>query len=93
MFAPLPVLEAAYGGISLLGIGWHPPARCQSARRMIPNFPGGNPIWNRSKRISFLDDRRCALRDGFIVDTSINLVAADASSVSAFPNGERIALG
>src|SRR5215208_2838026 len=48
---PLPVLGAAYGGISLLDIGRHPPGRCQSARRMIPNFPGGNPIWNRSKRI------------------------------------------
>jgi hypothetical protein len=39
------------------------------------------------------DDRRCALRQGFVVDTSINRVAADASSVSAFPNGGRIALG
>src|SRR3954464_10977906 len=43
IFAPLPVHEAAYGGISLLDIGWHPPGRCQLARRMIPNFPGGNP--------------------------------------------------
>src|SRR3954453_18585877 len=32
---PLPVHEAAYGGNSLLGIGWHPPGRCQLARRMI----------------------------------------------------------
>jgi hypothetical protein len=36
---------------------------------------------------------RCALRQGVVVNTSINLVAADASSVSAFPNRERIALG
>jgi hypothetical protein len=90
---PLPVLGAAYGGISLLGIGRHPPGRCQSARRMIPNFPGGNPIWNRSKRIKFFWDGRCALRQGFVIDTSIDLVAADASSVYAFPNRERIALG
>jgi hypothetical protein len=60
---------------------------------MIPNFPGGNPIWNRSKRIKFFWDGRCALRQGFAIDTSINRVAADASSVSAFPNRERIALG
>jgi hypothetical protein len=38
-------------------------------------------------------DGRCALRQGFAIDTSINRVAADASSVSAFPNRERIALG
>ena len=31
--------------------------------------------------------------DGVAVDTSVNLVAADAPSVSAFPNRERIALG
>jgi hypothetical protein len=36
---------------------------------------------------------RCALRQGLVIDTSINPAAADASSVSAFPNGERIALG
>jgi hypothetical protein len=45
------VLEAAYGGISLLGIGRHPPGRCQSAGRMIPILSRGNAIWNRSKRI------------------------------------------
>src|SRR6185436_14707353 len=81
--APLPVLEAAYGGNSLLGIGRHPPGRCQLARRMIPNFPGGNPIWNRSKGLKFFWDGRCALRQGIAIDTSINRVAADASSVSA----------
>src|SRR3954466_11472801 len=32
---PLPVHEAAYGGNSLVGIGWHPPGRCQLGRRMI----------------------------------------------------------
>jgi hypothetical protein len=31
IFLPLPVYEAAYGGSSLLGIGWHPPGRCQLA--------------------------------------------------------------
>jgi hypothetical protein len=44
------------------------------------------------EKIIFWDDR-CALRQGFVADASSNLVAADASSVSAFPNGERIALG
>jgi len=36
---------------------------------------------------------RCALRQGFVVDTPITFITADASSVSAFPNRERIALG
>jgi hypothetical protein len=34
--------EAAYGGNSLLGIGWHPPGRCQLARRMMPFPSRGN---------------------------------------------------
>jgi hypothetical protein len=47
---PLPVHDAAYGGNSLFGIGWHPPVRCQSVCRMIAICSGGNPIWNRSRK-------------------------------------------
>ena len=61
---PLPVYEAAYGGNSLLGIGRHPPGRCQLARRMIPIRFRGNAIWNCSKRINF--EACCALRQGFV---------------------------
>src|SRR5258708_5614862 len=64
MFAPRPVYEAAYGGISLLGLGWHPPGKCQLACRMIPNFPGGNAIWNEYK------NHGCALRQGFVAGSS-----------------------
>src|SRR5258705_1619070 len=64
MFAPRPVYEAAYGGISLLGLGWHPPGKCQLACRMIPNFPGGNAIWNEYK------NHGCALRQGFVSGSS-----------------------
>jgi hypothetical protein len=37
------VLDAAYGGTSLLGNGWHAPGECQLPRRMIPILFRGNP--------------------------------------------------
>jgi hypothetical protein len=45
------VNEAAYGGDSLFGIGWHPPVRMPAMRRMSAIHSGGNAIWNRSKKI------------------------------------------
>src|ERR1700722_12117710 len=56
---PLPVHDAAYGGNSLFGIGWHPPVRCQSVTRMIVICSRGNVIWNCSKEIKLPDLALC----------------------------------
>src|ERR1700722_12889544 len=56
---PSPVHDAAYGGNSLFGIGWHPPVRCQSVARMIVICSRGNVIWNCSKEIKLPDLALC----------------------------------
>jgi hypothetical protein len=87
MFAPLPVYEAAYGGNSLSWVlaGIHR-VYMPGSGSMIRNRFRGNAIWNEYR------NRGCALRQGFVMGQS-SARAAGASSVSAFPNGERIALG
>jgi hypothetical protein len=86
-------LEAAYGGISLLGI-WPAPTGSVpvGAKNDTELSRRQCNLESFEEKIIFWDDR-CALRQGFVADASSNLVAADASSVSAFPNDERIALG
>jgi hypothetical protein len=84
---PLPVLEAAYGGNSLSWVlaGIHR-SYMPGTVSMIRNRFRGNAIWNEYR------NRSCALRQRFVVGQS-SARAAGAPSVSAFPNGKRIALG
>jgi hypothetical protein len=59
---------------------------------MIPNFPGGNAIWNCSNEYLF-DAPLVRCGKYFSSGSTITHAATGASSVSAFPFRERIALG
>jgi hypothetical protein len=94
---PLPVDDAAYGGNSLLGIGLAPTGSMPtSAARMIAFQAGGNPNWNRSKRICEFRVVHCG--NDFVTNLSMDPAPArdagrDIGSRSwAFPLGARIAL-
>src|SRR5215213_8532590 len=79
---PLPVLGAAYGGISLLGIWPAPTGSMPVAAKNDTELSRRQCNLESFEENIIFWDGRCALRQGFAAETSINLVAADASSVS-----------
>jgi len=88
---PLPVFEAAYGGNSLFG-PWLASTGSMPMGIQDDPVPSGwqcNLELSRGNKI--LDDFGCALRHGFY--TRLPMIRRCFAIISAFPNGDRNALG
>jgi len=93
MFAPLPVYEAAYGGISLFGYWPAPTGSMPVGAQNDTELSRRQSNLESFEGIKILKLLACALRQGFNRVPVDRARAAGAPSVSAFPIPEWIALG